>query len=125
MFYKINRISYFIFVIFLISISNFASGQKSLNTSDYKTAVRIKMLIDENPALYLDEPISVELEKIHKASKVYIYLSEIEADKELIRLAANELLLAVDEMKKKRYNPNIPIVVKPNIRYHYFSSGKD
>ena len=43
----------------------------------------------------------------------------------LIRLAANKLLLAVDEMKKKRYNPNIPIVVKPNIRYHYFSSGKD
>ena len=125
MFYKINRISYFIFVIFLISISNFASGQKSLNTSDYKSAVRIKMLIDENPALYLDEPISVELEKIHKASKVYIYLSEIEADKDLIRLAANELLLAVDEMKKKRYNPNIPIAVKPNIRYHYFFSGKD
>ena len=89
------------------------------------TSVRIKMFIDRNPALFLDEPNSVELEKIHKASKVYIYLSEINADKEMIKLAANELQSAVDKMRKKKYNPNIPAKVKKNIRYHYFSVGKD
>ena len=96
-----------------------------IDKSNYNTSVRIKMFIDRNPALFLDEPNSVELEKIHKASKVYIYLSEINADKEMIKLAANELQSAVDKMRKKKYNPNIPAKVKKNIRYHYFSVGKD
>ena len=50
---------------------------------------------------------------------------KINADKEMIKLAANELQSAVDKMRKKKYNPNIPAKVKKNIRYHYFSVGRD
>ena len=123
MFEKIIKKSNLYFLILLSS--SFISGQELIDKSNYNTSVRIKMFIDRNPALFLDEPNSVELEKIHKASKVYIYLSEINADKEMIKLAANELQSAVDKMRKKKYNPNIPAKVKKNIRYHYFSVGRD
>ena len=85
----------------------------------------MKLAIDKNPALYLDEPLSADLEKIHKACKVYIYLYERKSDSEMIQLSGNEIKMTVEKMNKKKYNPNLPVKTKQNIRYHYFSVGKD
>ena len=85
----------------------------------------MKLAIDKNPALYLDEPLSADLEKIHKACKVYIYLYERKSDSEMIQLSGNEIKMTVEKMNKKIYNPNLPAKTKQNIRYHYFSVGKD
>ena len=98
---------------------------QSLSTDNYKTTLRMKLAIDKNPALYLDEPLSADLEKIYKACKVYIYLNEKKSDKELIHLSENEIKMSVEKMNKKIYNPNLPKKTKRNIRYHYFSVGRD
>ena len=111
----------------LIAIFIFCSFSysQSLSSDNYKTSLRMKLAIDKNPALYLDEPLSADLEKIHKACKVYIYLYERKSDREMIQLSENEIKMSVEKINKKIYNPNLPVKTKQNIRYHYFSVGKD
>ena len=43
----------------------------------------------------------------------------------MIQLSGNEIKMTVEKMNKKIYNPNLPAKTKQNIRYHYFSVGKD
>ncbi len=121
---KLSKISPIITFILLCVLSSLSYSQ-SLATNDYNATLRMKLAIDKNPALYLDEPISADLEKIHKSCKVYIYLYEKKSDIELVQLGGNEVKMNVEKMKKKIYNPNLPIKTKQNIRYHYFSVGKD
>ena len=121
---KLSNIRPIITFILLCVLSSLSYSQ-SLATNDYNATLRMKLAIDKNPALYLDEPISADLEKIHKSCKVYIYLYEKKSDIELVQLGGNEVKMNVEKMKKKIYNPNLPIKTKQNIRYHYFSVGKD
>ena len=121
---KLSNIRPIITFILLCFLSNFYYGQ-SLTAKDYNATLRMKLAIDKNPALYLDEPISADLEKIHKSCKVYIFLYEKKSDIDLIQLGGYEVKINVEKMKKKIYNPNLPIKTKKNIRYHYFSVGKD
>jgi hypothetical protein len=121
---KFSKIRPIITFILLCVLSNFSYSQ-SLTANDYNATLRMKLTIDKNPALYLDEPISADLEKIHKSCKVYIYLYEKKSDIDLVRLGGNEVKMNVEKMKKKIYNPNLPSKTKTNIRYHYFSVGKD
>ena len=121
---KLSNIRPIITFILLCFLSNFYYVQ-SLTAEDYNATLRMKLAIDKNPALYLDEPISADLEKIHKSCKVYIYLYEKKSDIDLIQLGGYEVKMNVEKMKKKIYNPNLPIKTKKNIRYHYFSVGKD
>ena len=118
---KFSKIRPIITFILLCVLSNFSYSQ----SNDYNATLRMKLAIDKNPALYLDEPISADLEKIHKSCKVYIYLYEKKSDIDLVKLGGNEVKMNVEKMKKKIYNPNLPIKTKKNIRYHYFSVGKD
>ena len=120
---KLNRKNNINFLAILTFFS--LSYGQSLSTDNYKTTLRMKLAIDKNPALYLDEPLSADLEKIHKACKVYIYLNEKKSDRELIQLSGNEIKMSVEKMNKKIYNPNLPKKTKQNIRYHYFSVGRD
>ena len=115
--YNIKVIAIFIFCCF--------SYGQSLSSDNYKTTLRMKLEIDKNPALYLDEPLSADLEKIHKACKVYIYLHERKSDSEMIQHSGNEIKMSVERMKKKVYNPNLPIKTKKYIRYQYISVGRD
>ena len=121
---KISKISPIITFILLCVLSNLSYSQ-SVTSNDYNATLRMKLAIDKNPALHLDEPISADLEKIHKSCKVYIYLYEKKSDIDLVQLGGNEVKMNVEKMKKKIYNPNLPIKTKKNIRYHYFSVGKD
>ena len=121
---KFSKIRPIVTFIILCVIFNFSYSQ-SLATNDYNATLRMKLAIDKNPALHLDEPISADLEKIHKSCKVYIYLYEKKSDIDLVQLGGNEVKMNVEKMKKKIYNPNLPINTKKNIRYHYFSVGKD
>ncbi len=124
---KLNKLSKIrpIITFILLCVLSSLSYSQSLATNDYNATLRMKLAIDKNPALYLDEPISADLEKIHKSCKVYIYLYEKKSDIELVQLGGNEVKMNVEKMKKKIYNPNLPIKTKQNIRYHYFSVGKD
>ena len=91
--YNIKVIAIFIFCCF--------SYGQSLSSDNYKTTLRMKLEIDKKPALYLDEPLSADLEKIHKACKVYIYLHERKSDSEMIQHSGNEIKMSVEKMKKK------------------------
>ena len=97
---KLSNIRPIITFILICVLSNFSYSQ-SLTTNDYNVTLRMKLAIDKNPALYLDEPISADLEKIHKSCKVYIYLYEKKSDIELVQLGGNEVKINVEKMKKK------------------------
>ena len=109
----------------LIAIFIFCSFSysQSLSSDNYKTSLRMKLAIDKNPALYLDEPLSADLEKIHKACKVYIYLYERKSDSEMIQLSGNEIKLSVEKMNmfQRLRDFNVPAVVLDEI----FSNKKD
>ena len=77
---KFSKIRPIITFTLLCVLSNFSYSQ----SNDYNATLRMKLAIDKNPALYLDEPISADLEKIHKSCKVYIYLYEKKSDIDLI-----------------------------------------
>lgn len=97
-------------------------GQDHDVTENYKAAVRIKLRLDDNPLLYMDEPKSAHLNTAHKESRGFIEFYEAR-QRHRLQSKMNGLDRAAKRYEQTRYNQALPKQKESNIRYHYFSTG--
>ena len=113
---KIYR--YIIFSFFLLQCITYAQPKEP--SSNYKYVLRIQRGIEAEVGYYLDEPKTGDLKKIHSESTNYLLLSEAYPNHKGLAIRSEKIKKAVAELQEKRYNPNISIDKKSNIRYHFF-----
>ena len=109
-----------IFLLFFFSSMGFCQALKGHST-DYALALKIKIIINEDLRLKLDEPRSADLERMGDALKVYLSLIEKNANLVFIERAEKIVINASNKYFNTYYNPNLKPKIKKNIRYHYFS----
>ena len=113
---KIYR--YIIFSFFLLPCMTHAQPKEP--SPNYKYVLRIQRGIEAEVGYYLDEPKTGDLKKIHSESTNYLLLSEAYSNHKGLAIRSEKIKKAVAALQEKRYNPNIPIDKKSNIRYHFF-----
>ena len=113
---KIYR--YIIFSFFLLPCMTHAQPKEP--SPNYKYVLRIQRGIEAEVGYYLDEPKTGDLKKIHSESVNYLLLSEAYPNHKGLAIRSEKIKKAVAALQEKRYNPNITIDKKSNIRYHFF-----
>ena len=91
-----------------------------LSSENYKIALRMKLRMEANPRLYMDEPKSALLNKVLKNCNDYILLDEKGYDKVLNRKIV-QITNHAKSFSKTKYNQPVKKKKPSNIRYHYFS----
>jgi len=110
---------YFLTLSFII-IGSLIYAQPKDPGADYKYVLRIQRGIESEIGFYLDEPKTGDLKKVHRESTGYLFLAESNPQHKGLSIRSEKIKKAVGELGRKKYNPNIPKVIKKNIRYHYF-----
>ena len=87
---------------------------------NYKIALRMKLKLDADPLLYMDEPKSAHLNTVHHESKYYVVLDELGKKKQL-QTKVNQIKEAAIRYNQTKYDQIIPVKIKVNVRYNYFS----
>ena len=96
-------------------------GQVKIEPNEnYKIALRMKLKLDADPLLYMDEPKSAHLNTVHHESKYYVVLDELGKKKQL-QTKVNQITEAAIRYNQTKYDQIIPIKIKVNVRYNYFS----
>ena len=96
-------------------------GQVKIEPNEnYKIALRMKLKLDADPLLYMDEPKSAHLNTVHHESKYYVVLDEL-GEKKQLQTKVNEITEAAIRYNQTKYDQIIPVKVKVNVRYNYFS----
>ena len=108
-------------ILFMLLLSAMV-GQNHKITENYKAAVRIKLHLDDNPLLYMDEPKSAYLNTAHKECRGLIIYYETRQFYGF-QSKMNALDRAATRYKQTRYNQVSPKQKESNIRYNYFSTG--
>ena len=113
------------YIIIIISLLGSVFCQTINEVSDnYKIALRMKLRMEVNPILYMDEPKSAHLNSAFEACKDYIILDE-SGSKGVLNSKMFKITNDVKSFYETKYYQ--PIIKKkpPNIRYHYFSLKSD
>ena len=98
-------------------------GQNLQMKENYKAAVRIKLRLDDNPLLYMNEPKSAHLNIAYEESRGFIVFYETRQIHQL-QSKMNGIDQAAKRYGQTQYDQTIPTPKKrPNIRYNYFSTG--
>ena len=96
-------------------------GQVKIEPNEnYKIALRMKLKLDADPLLYMDEPKSAHLNTVHQESKYYVVLDELGKKKQL-QTKVNQIKEAAIRYNQTKYDQIIPVKIKVNVRYNYFS----
>ena len=96
-------------------------GQVKIEPNEnYKIALRMKLKLDADPLLYMDEPKSAHLNTVHHESKYYVVLDELGKKKQL-QTKVNQIKEAAIRYNQTKYDQIIPVKIKVNVRYNYFS----
>ncbi len=96
-------------------------GQVKIEPNEnYKIALRMKLKLDADPLLYMDEPKSAHLNTVHHESKYYVVLDELGKKKQL-QTKVNQIKEAAIRYNQTKYDQIIPAKIKVNVRYNYFS----
>ena len=105
----------------ILFITGCLYGQVKIEPNEnYKIALRMKLKLDADPLLYMDEPKSAHLNTVHHESKHYVVLDEL-GEKKQLQTKVNQIKEAVIRYKKTKYDQIIPVKIKVNVRYNYFS----
>ncbi len=97
------------------------SGQVKIEPNEnYKIALRMKLKLDADPLLYMDEPKSAHLNTVHHESKYYVVLDEL-GEKKQLQTKVNQITEAAIRYNQTKYDQIIPAKIKVNVRYNYFS----
>ena len=97
------------------------SGQVKIEPNEnYKIALRMKLKLDADPLLYMDEPKSAHLNTVHHESKYYVVLDEL-GEKKQLQTKVNQITEAAIRYNQTKYDQTIPVKIKVNVRYNYFS----
>ncbi len=115
------------FVSVLVLISGLISAQKAEPNIEYKTVLRMKLNMDVNPMLYLDEPKSAQMNQVHQSCVNYLDLADRKAADKKLFVQAQIIKKGAEKFSDINYDREIPVKIKRNIRYNYFSSvsGRD
>ena len=111
-----------ILLFFFFSSIGFCQALRDIS-ADYSLALKMKIIINEDSRLKLDEPRSADLERMNDAMEVYLSLIEKNANHVFIKRAKNIVIDASNKYFNRYYNPNLKPNIKKNIRYHYLSLG--
>ena len=111
-----------ILLFFFFSSMGFCQALRDIS-ADYSLALKMKIIINEDSRLKLDEPRSADLERMNDAIDVYLSLIEKNANHVFIKRAKNIVIDASNKYFNRHYNPNLKLNIKKNIRYHYLSLG--
>tara|TARA_Y100000758_G_scaffold141094_1_gene100066 strand:+ start:1386 stop:1757 length:372 start_codon:yes stop_codon:yes gene_type:complete len=96
-------------------------GQVKIEPNEnYKIALRMKLKLDADPLLYMDEPKSAHLNTVHHESKYYVVLDEL-GEKKQLQTKVNQITEAAIRYNQTKYDQIIPVKIKVNVRYNYFS----
>ena len=96
-------------------------GQVKIEPNEnYKIALRMKLKLDADPLLYMDEPKSAHLNTVHHESKYYVVLDEL-GEKKQLQTKVNQITEAAIRYNQTKYDQTIPVKIKVNVRYNYFS----
>ena len=96
-------------------------GQVKIEPNEnYKIALRMKLKLDADPLLYMDEPKSAHLNTVHHESKYYVVLDEL-GEKKQLQTKVNQITAAVIRYNRTKYDQIIPVKIKVNVQYNYFS----
>tara|TARA_B100002049_G_C15913394_1_gene304922 strand:+ start:134 stop:505 length:372 start_codon:yes stop_codon:yes gene_type:complete len=96
-------------------------GQVKIEPNEnYKIALRMKLKLDADPLLYMDEPKSAHLNTVHHESKYYVVLDEL-GEKKQLQTKVNQITEAAIRYNQTKYDQIIPAKIKVNVRYNYFS----
>ena len=87
---------------------------------NYKIALRMKLKLDADPLLYMDEPKSAHLNTVHHESKYYVVLDEL-GEKKQLQTKVNQITEAAIRYNQTKYDQILPVKIKVNVRYNYFS----
>lgn len=113
---------YSLIILFLMSIVFCQSNDKSIE--NYKIALRMKLRMESNPILYMDEPKSALLNKAYQSCNEYILLDEYGA-KKVLKNKMTKITNDIKSFSKIKYEKPIRKKKPSNIRYHYFSLESD
>lgn len=113
------------FVSVLFLLSGLISAQKVEPDDSYKTVLRMKLNMDMEPMLYLDEPKSAQLNKVFQANIEFLDLADQKVGKPLLYSQGKIIKKEAQKFSKIKYDRTIPVKIKENIRYNYFSSRTD
>jgi hypothetical protein len=109
---------YFITILFLMSSVYCQSND--LSSEDYKAALRMKLRMEANPRLYMDEPKSALLNNVFDNCNNYILLDERGYD-EVLKRKMIQITNDVKTFSETKYYQPVKKKKPSNIRYHYFS----
>ena len=105
----------------ILFITGCLYGQVKMEPNEnYKIALRMKLKLDADPLLYMDEPKSAHLNTVHHESKYYVVLDELGKKKQL-QTKVNQITEAAIRYNQTKYDQIIPAKIKVNVRYNYFS----
>ena len=113
------------YLVAVLLIFQFGFTQDVNSTVAYKTVLRVKLNMDINPVLYLDEPQSAQMNKVHQSCVEYLDLYEDKVPRQKLRTQAKIINERAIKYSNIKYDQAIPTKVKKNIRYNYFSSALD
>jgi len=113
---------YSLIILFLMSVVFCQSNDKSIE--NYKIALRMKLRMESNPILYMDEPKSALLNKAYQSCNEYILLDKYGA-KKVLKNKMTKITNDIKSFSKIKYEKPIRKKKPSNIRYHYFSLESD
>ena len=108
-------------IFIILFFTGFLYGQVKIEPNEnYKIALRMKLKLDADPLLYMDEPKSAHLNTVHYESKYYVVLDEL-GEKKQLQTKVNQITAAVIRYNRTKYDQIIPVKIKVNVQYNYFS----
>jgi len=119
-----NNIIKFLFLYSTLSFGVLLGQSIEQSKENYKTAVRMKLKIDDNPLFYMNEPKSAQLSKVFNECEMYIFLDENGYKRQLNK----KLVDITNEVKtytNTSYRPKTSNKIRSNVRYNYFSLKSD
>lgn len=91
----------------------------------YKTVLRMKLSLDRNPFIHLDELKSAKMNVIHESCEMYLDLERQRAPDEKLFVQAFKIKNDVENLAQVHYNRALPVKIKQNIKYNYFFISLD
>ena len=113
------------YIVTVLLFFQFGVTQEVNSMEAYKTVLRMKLNMDINPVFYLDEHQSGQMNKVHQSCVEYLDLYEAKVPRQELIVQAKIINKCAIKFSNINYDQTIPIKVKKNIRYNYFSTALD
>ena len=91
----------------------------------YKTVLRMKLSLDQDPLIHMDELKSAKMNVIHESCNMYLDLERQKASDEKLFIQALKIKNDAENLSQVHYNRALSVKIKQNIKYNYFFISSD